>query len=115
MRTFYRDDQVQITSSAFHVDGHRYALADLDDVFRAHRHRAGRRVLIGLGVLVVAIAFTGIVRYTWWFGGLRRQVEHWLRAGPASVAAVGFLALVVAVLGVVAIEAALSAVEDIRG
>src|SRR5689334_8051603 len=115
MRTFYRDDQVRITSSAFHVDGQRYPLADLDGVYRAHRHRAGRRVLIGLAVLLAAVAFTAVVRYTWWFGGLRRQVEHWLRAGPVSVAAVGFLVLVVAVLGVVAIEAGLSAVEDIRG
>jgi hypothetical protein len=115
MRTFYRDDQVRITSSAFHVDGHRYPLEDLDGVWRARHRLGGRRVLIGLGVLLAAIAFTALVRYTWWFGGLRRQVERWLRAGPASVAAVGFLVLLLAVLGVVAVEAGLIAIEDIRG
>ncbi len=115
MREFYRDQRVQITSSALHVDGLRYPLADLDEVWRARRRPAGRRVLTGLGILLAAVAFTAVVRYTWWFGGLRRRVEGWLRAGPASVAAVGFLVLLVAVLGVVAVEAGLSAIEDIRG
>src|SRR5881394_3039202 len=115
MRTFYRDKRVQITSSAFHVDGLRYPLAELDEVWRARRQLAGRRVLTGLGIVLLAVTFTAVVRYTWWFGGLRHQVEQWLRAGPASVAAVGFLVLLVAVLGVVALEAGLSAIEDIRG
>jgi hypothetical protein len=115
MRTFYRDEHVHITSSAIHVDGHRYALDQLDQIWRSGRRLAGRRVLIGVAVLVGAVGFTAAVRYTWWFGGLRRQFEHWLTGGPVTVALLGAVALVAAIVGVLVVEAGLRAIEDIRG
>jgi hypothetical protein len=115
MRTYYRDDTVHITSSAIHVDGHRYPIRELDRVWRSGRRIAGRRVLVGLAVLLVAAGFTGAVRYTWWFSGLRGRLEDWLRTGPAAVAVIGLAVLFVAVLGVLAVEIGLRAIEDIRG
>ncbi|OLB82746.1 MAG: hypothetical protein AUI14_00160 [Actinobacteria bacterium 13_2_20CM_2_71_6] len=115
MRTYYRDQHVQITSSAIYVDGHRYALDQLDQVWRTGRARAGRRVLVGIGVLLVAVAVLAASRYTVWMGALGRQFQHWLSAGPETVAIIAVSALVLAVLGVLAVEAALRAIEDIRG
>jgi hypothetical protein len=115
MRTYYRDNNVHITSAAIHVDGHRYPFGELDRIWRVGRRIAGRRVLVGVAVLLVAVGFTGVVRYTWWFSGLHRQLEQWLSAGPAAVGVIGLAVLVVAVLGVLAAEAGLRAIEDIRG
>jgi len=115
MRTYYRDDNVHITSAAIHVDGRRYAFGELDRIWRSGRRIAGRRVLVGVAVLLVAAGFTGVVRYTWWFSGLHRQLQEWLSTGPAAVAVIGLAVLFVAVLGVLAVEAGLRAIEDIRG
>ncbi len=115
MRTYYRDSHIHVTSSVIQVDERRYPLADLDELWLTRRRVAGRRVLVGVGVLVAAVAFTTIVRYTWWFGGLRRRFQDWLSQGPEVLLAVAAGALVLAVLGVLAVEAALLAIEDIRG
>ncbi len=115
MRTYYRDDHVHITSTAIRVGDRKFALDQLEQPWRTDRRVAGRRILIGVGVLVAAVGFTVLVRYTWWFGGLRRQFQHWLAGGPAVLAGVAVAGLVLAVLGVVAVEAGLSAIEDIRG
>jgi hypothetical protein len=115
MRTYYRDDNVHITSAAIHVDGRRYPFGELDRIWRTGRRIAGRRFLVALAVLLVAAGFTGVVRYTWWFSGLHRQLQQWLSSGPAAVAVIGLAVLFVAVLGVLAVEVGLRAIEDIRG
>ncbi len=115
MRTYYRDDHVHITSAAIHIDDRRFALDQLDQLWRTDRRVAGRRILIGVAVLLASAGFTALVRYTWWFGGLRRQFQHWLAEGPVVLAGVAVGGLVLAVLGVLAVEAGLSAIEDIRG
>src|SRR2546429_6855233 len=115
MRTYYRDDNVHITSVAIHVDGQRYPFGELDGIWRTGRRIAGRRMLGGVAVVLVAFGFTGLVRYTWWFSGLHRRLEGWLRTGPAAVAVIGIAVLFVAMLGVLAFEVGLRAIEDIRG
>ena len=115
MRTYYHDQNVLITSAAIRVGDRHFALDQLDELWRTDRRVAGRRILIGIGVLLAAAAFTAAVRYTWWFGGLRRQFQHWLAGGPAVLAVAAAGGLLLAVLGVLAIEAGLSAIEDIRG
>src|SRR5213079_2307658 len=115
MRTYYHDQNVLITSTAIRVGDRHFALDQLDQLWRTDRRVAGRRILVGVGVLVAAVGFTALVRYTWWFGGLRREFQHWLTEGPAVLAGVAVAGLVLAVLGVLAVEAGLSAIEDIRG
>jgi hypothetical protein len=115
MRTYYRDDRVHITSADIRVGDRRFPLDQLDHVWRTDRRVAGRRLLIGVVVLIAAAGFTVAVRYTWWFGGLRRDFQGWLAEGPAVLGAVAVGGLLLAVLGVLAIEAGLRAVEDIRG
>jgi Family of unknown function (DUF6232) len=115
MRTYYRDDSVHITSTAIRVGDRHFALDQLDQLWRTDRRVAGRRIMMGIGVLLAATGFTALVRYTWWFGGLRLKFQHWLAGGPAVLAGVAVAGLVLAVLGVLAIEAALRAIEDIRG
>jgi hypothetical protein len=115
MRTYYRDDHVHITSTAIRVGDRQFPLDQLDQLWRTDRRIAGRRLLLGLGVLVVAVGFLAAVRYTWWFGGLRRQFQQWLSEGPVVLAVITVAGLVLAILGVLAAEAALRAIEDIRG
>jgi hypothetical protein len=114
MRTYYRDDHVHITSSAIRVGDRSFALDQLDQLWRTGKRKTSRRVFVGIGVLVAALAFTALVRYTWWFGGLRRDFQRWLGEGPMVLAWVAVGGLALAVLGVLAVEAALGAIEDIR-
>jgi hypothetical protein len=115
MRTYYRDNLIHITSLAIQVGDRLYALADVDDLWLTRRRVTGRRVLTGAGVLLLAGVFTAVVRYTWWFGGLRRRMQEWLAGGFETLAVVGAAAMVLAILGVLAVEVGLLAIEDIRG
>jgi|SRR6266536_2640782 hypothetical protein len=115
MRVYYRDDNVRITSSAVYVDECCYLLEQIESVWRRRRAFATRRVLIGLGVVAGAVLIRVVAGYLWWLGGLGRQVGRWLAGGPGTVLLVGIVGLGVAVLGVLLVEAALSAIEDIRG
>jgi Family of unknown function (DUF6232) len=115
VRTYYRDDRVHITTTAIYVDDVCYPLDDLAEVWQARRSLAGRRILIGLAILVLAVLVRVAAGYLWWLGGLDRTVEGWLRGGPATVALVALAGLAVAVVGVLLVEAVLSAIEDIRG
>src|SRR5512142_911128 len=115
MRTYYRDDRVHITSSAICIDGQWHRLDQLERIWRTGRLAAGRRVLIGIGVLVGAILVRVVGGFAWWMGGLRHHLQVWMRSGIIMIILVAAAALAIAVIGVVALEAALSAVEDIRG
>lgn len=115
VRTYYRDDRVHITAAAIVVDGCAYPLYRLDEVWKSRRSLAGRRVLVGLGILATAVLVRIAASMVWWLGGLDRAVEHWLSGGPGTVAIVAVVALAAAVVGVLLVEAALSAIEDIRG
>jgi hypothetical protein len=115
MRTYYRDKHVHITSQAFHIDDSCYPLDQLGEVWRTRRSVAVRRVLIGLGIVAAAVLVRVAASYIWWLGGLGRAVGHWIRDDPVTVTIVAALGLGVGVLGVLAIEAVLSAIEDIRG
>jgi hypothetical protein len=115
MRTYYRDEHVHITSSAIYVDNRCYPLARIDSVWRRRRSLAGRRILIGLGIVALAVLLRAAASYVWWLGGLNRFVRRWLSGGPVTAAIIAVVVLAVAVAGVVTVEAALSAIEDIRG
>jgi hypothetical protein len=115
MRTYYQDHQVHITSVAIWVDGRVYALAELGETWRRGGSVAGRRILVGVGVLLLAVVIRLATSYSWWMGGLRRQYQRWLTAGMATSALVAFAALAVALVGAAAIEVGLRAIEDIRG
>jgi hypothetical protein len=115
MRTYYRDAHVHITSSAVYFDERCFLLEQIDTVWRSRRSLAGRRILIGLGIVAAAIVLRAAASYVWWLGGLNRLVGRWLSGGPVSDAIVAVVALAVAVAGVFTVEAALSAIEDIRG
>jgi len=115
VRTYYRDDRVHITSAMIVVDGCAYPLYRLDEVWKSRRSIAGRRVLIGVGIVAAAVLVRVVAGFVWWLGGLDRAVEHWLSGGPGTVAVVAVLALAAAVAGVLLVEATLRAIEDIRG
>jgi hypothetical protein len=114
MRTYYRDRQIEITSFAVSVDGIRYPLCDLERAWRTNGHVAGRRVMTGIGVLMAAIVGSVALRYTSWWGGLRERYPDWLSGGAGTTVLVGFAALMLALVGVMAVEVALLAIEHVR-
>jgi hypothetical protein len=113
--TYYRDDRVHVTSTAIHIDNARYVWDEIGDLWVTQRSLAARRILIGFGILAAAILVRVAASYVWFLGGLDRAVERWLSGGPATVAVVAVVGLAIAVVGVLLVEAALSAIEDIRG
>jgi hypothetical protein len=115
MRTYHQDQHVHLTSVATWIDSRIYPLAELDRTWPRGGTVTGRRILIGVGVLLLAILIGAVTSYGWWMGGLRRQYQRWLTANMTTSALVAFGALAIAVLGAVAIEVALRAIEDIRG
>jgi hypothetical protein len=114
IRTYYRDDQVRVTSTALWVRGSVFPLATMDRTWRRGGSVAGRAVLIGVGVVLAAGLFRAATSYAWWFGGLGGRIRRWATGGavPLTLLAVGFL--VGAVLSIYAVEAALLGVEHIR-
>jgi hypothetical protein len=115
MRTYYRDKHVHITSQAFYIGDSCYPLDQLGEVWRARRSVAVRRVLVGLGIVALAVLFRVVSSYVWWLGGLGRAVGRWVSGNPLTVTVVAALGLGLGMLGVLAVEAVLSAIEDIRG
>ncbi len=115
MRTYYRDDHVHITSAAIWVDGRRYDLFEMERAWRRGGPVAARRVLIGVGVLVLALVIRAAFSYESLTGGLRHDYERWLAAGTAVTVLVAVVVLVIGIIGVLVLEAALRAIEDIRG
>jgi len=115
VRTYYRDDRVHVTSTDLYIDNCHYPLDELGELWQTRRSLAGRRILIGLGILLLAVAVRVAASYVWWLGGLNRAVRRWLADGPAGVVLVTVIGLAIAVVGVLVIEVALSAIEDIRG
>jgi uncharacterized membrane protein YidH (DUF202 family) len=115
MRTYYRDPHVLITSTTFTIDGVRFRLDDLDGVWRTRRSVAGRRVLIGLGIVALAVLTRLAASYVWWLGGLDRAIRRWLTGDWVHLTIVTVIGLVFAIIGVLAVEAMLSGIEDIRG
>jgi hypothetical protein len=114
-RTYYQDEHLCITSSAVYVDDRCYLLEQIDSVWRRRRALAVRRVLIGLGIVLAAILVRIAAGYIWWLGGLNRLVGHWLAADPITLTLLTIAGLTVAVLGTLIVEAALSAIEYVRG
>ncbi len=115
MRIYYDDRQVRITSKSIYVDDRCYRLDEFEQVWRNGGRLAHGRILLGVGMLLFAVTARLAASYTWWIGGLRRQIERWLSGGVWDVALVGAIGLGVALIGVVAVEAALRAIEDIQG
>jgi hypothetical protein len=115
MRTYYRDPHVLVTSTAICIDGSRYELGELEAVWRTRRSVATRRVLIGLGIVVLAVLVRVAASYIWWLGGLDRAVRQWLSGDWLTVMTVAVVGLAAAVFGTFVVEAMLSAIEDIRG
>jgi hypothetical protein len=72
-------------------------------------------VLIGLGIVAAAVLVRLAAGYIWWLSGLNRLVGRWLAADPLTVTLLAILGLAAAVLGTLLIEAALSAIEYVRG
>jgi Family of unknown function (DUF6232) len=115
MRTYYCDDHVHITSAAIWVDGRRYDLFEVERAWRRGGSVAARRVLVAVGVLVMAVFVRAAFGYESLAGGVRRDYERWLAAGTAMTVFVAVLVLGAAIVGVLVLEAALRAIEDIRG
>jgi hypothetical protein len=117
MRTYYRDRHVHVTSSALRVGDRCFALDQLDYVWRARGRLAHRRILVAVAVLLGAVSVRLVTGYALSFDRLRGQLQRWPSAqvNVAVVVAAGLIGMVVALLGVVAAEAALRAIEDIRG
>lgn len=115
MRTYYEDQNIRITSAEIQVGRHRYPLAQLTETWRHSSSLAKRRILLALGVILIAVAVRLTTGYLWWFRGLTRMVRGWLTEGPGSIAIGAIGVLTVAGLGIVAVELVLLAVEDIRG
>jgi Family of unknown function (DUF6232) len=115
VRVYYRDDRVQVTSTAIYVDNACYPFDRLGDMWVARRSLAARRILIGLGIVAAAVLVRVAASFVWFLGGVDRTVERWMSGGPTGVAVVAVVGLGIAVVGVLIVEAALSAIEDIRG
>jgi hypothetical protein len=115
MRTYYRDKHVLITSTSISIDGVTFRLQDIDAVWRTRRSLAGRRVLIGLVILMAAVLTRLAASYLWWLAGLNRVIQHWLTGDWVNILIVAVIGLAFAVVGVLAVETVLSAIEDIRG
>jgi hypothetical protein len=114
MRTYYHDDDIDITSDAIMISGQEYRLCDLDRIWRRGSSPAVRGVLAGLGVIVVAAGYRIGASAAWWFGDLRRWLGHWATAGVLPLAFLGVGMLLVALLGVLAFEVILLGVEHVR-
>ena len=114
IRTYYRDEQIRVTSTALWVHGYEYPLVTMERTWRRGGSVAGRAVAIGLGVVLGAGLVRAVTSYAWWFGGLGGRIRHWATQGvlPLALLAAGVLAG--ALLSVGAIEAALQGVEHIR-
>lgn len=58
VRTYYRDERIRITSTAIWVDDRRYLLRELERVWRQGLPVLGRRMLLGVALLLIAaVAF----------------------------------------------------------
>ena len=114
MRIYYQDDHVQVTSTAIWVEGKRYRLGELENVWRAGGSVAGKAVLVGLAVVAGGGLFRLVGSYAWWFGGLGSRIRKLATAGAGDVAALAVGVLLAAVLSIVALEAVLLGVEHIR-
>jgi hypothetical protein len=117
MRTYYRDRHVQVTSSALRVGDRSFALEQLECVWRTNGPLAQRRILIAVTVLLGAVSVRLGAGYALSVGRLHRQPQRWLVAhlSVATLVLVSLVVTVVALFGLLAAEAALRAIEDIRG
>jgi hypothetical protein len=117
MRTYYRDRHVQVTSSAFRVGGRSFALEQLECVWRADGRLAQRRILIAVTVLLGAVSIRLGSGYALSGDTLRGQMPRWLstHVSVVTVVLVSMVVMVVALFGLLAAEAGLRAIEDIRG
>jgi uncharacterized membrane protein YidH (DUF202 family) len=117
MRTYYRDRQVHVTSSALRVGDRYFALEQLEYVWRANGPVAHRRILAALAVLSGAVGVRLAAGYALSVDRVRGQVQRSLSAHltVAAFVVVSLVVVVVAVFGLLAAETALRAIEDIRG
>lgn len=114
MRTYYRDNEIEITSEAITIARVEYQLVDLDRVWRRGSSPAVRGILAGLGVILLAGAYRAGATIGWWFGGLRDWLRQRVTAGAGSLALLGVGMLAMALLGVLAFEVILLGVEHVR-
>ena len=114
MRTYYEDDQIQITSVAIWVEGTGYRLGDLEHVWRVGGSIAVKATGVGLGVIAAGVLFRLAASYEWWSGGLWPWVRGLATAGAGAIALLAVGVLLVGVLSIVAFEAVLRGVEHIR-
>ncbi|MBT8227657.1 MAG: hypothetical protein HKP61_10720 [Dactylosporangium sp.] len=115
MRTYYEDDHIRITSEAVWAGDRVYRLGELRQASWRSGSVAGRRVLIALAILLLALLIRMVTSYAWWLRRLPGLVLDWLAEGVSTIALATVGVLVVAIVGVVAVEVAILAVEDIRG
>lgn len=116
MRTYYRDRHVHVTSSAFRVGDRFFALEQLESVWRVDGPLAQRRILIAVTVVLGAVCVRLGTGWALSLGRLRDQMR-WLSAhiSVTTVVLVSLVVMVVVLFGLLAAEAALRAIEDMRG
>lgn len=114
MRTYYRDDQVLVTSTAIWIEEREYQFVDLDRVWCSGGPVALRAVGIGVGAALAAVLFRVCFSYAWWLGGLGRLCRSLVSRGFVAIALLAVGVLAVALLSVFAFEAALLGIEHVR-
>ena len=114
MRTYYRDAEIYLTSSAIWFDERRYPLAGIEGLWRRSRGLPGGRLIGQLAVLIAvgALAVLG-------FGlGIRGHISNGTLArlfgSTTGLVVVGVLGLGLSVVVVLAIEAVLHGLESAR-
>lgn len=115
MRTYYHDGDVRITAEAVWVGERGFPLSEVTRAWRRTSAVAGRRIIIGVCLLLLALGLRAATNTVWWLGRLPDLARGWVADGIATTAVAGAGVLGFALVGVVAIEAAILAVEDIRG
>ena len=114
MRTYYRDAEIYLTSSAIWFDERRYPLDGIEGMWRRSRGLPGGRLLGQLAVLITvgALAVLG-------FGlGVRGHLSGGTLArlfgSTTGLVVVGVVGLGLSVVAVLAIEAVLHGMESAR-
>jgi hypothetical protein len=116
MRTYYRDAEVYLTSSAIWVGERRYPLGQIEGAWRRSRGLPGGRLLGQLGILlgVGAVGVLGVgLGLAGHVGGKASGLVR-LFGTTGGLIGVGVAGLALSVLVVLAIEAVLHGLESAR-
>lgn len=115
MRTYYSDDEIEVTSTSIWVSGVDYPLDALESTWRGGGRFAARGIVIGMGVILAAGLYRIGASYAWWSGDVAHIVGQIATLGGWAIAVVSVLALGATLAGVFAVEGLLVGVEYLRG